>query len=241
MNDKPKVSFRPAQRLELRYTGNIMGDLEHLPKLGTIIKNERKAYPDMVLVDTGNFSGPNKPGPHQGKPHVEVMNHLQYDAAVPGRAETKNSADLRSMGRLAKFHFLASNWRGMGEGNYYERILKIKRGGLDIAILGLAWNEPPQDTEIIPPEQAIKEALADVNTDSTVIIVLSQLGYLADRALAMNSKYTMIILSGVTSEGFEEQTMVGSSLLVPVAPGPDSLGALGVDLSGQVEISKGEK
>ncbi len=241
MSDKPKVSFQSAQRLEIRYTGSIMGDLEHLPKLGTVIKNERKAFPNMLLLDTGNFSGPNKPGPHRGKPHIEVMNHLKYDAAVPGRAETKNSADLRSMGRLAQFPFLASNWRGIGEGNYYERILRLKRGELEIAVLGLAWPEPPQDTEIIPPEQAVKEALADVDADSTAIIVLSQLGYMADRALAANIHHAMIILSGVSSPGFEQQTMMGGSLLVPVAPGPDNLGALGIDLSGRVEIGKSGK
>ncbi|MDO5296591.1 MAG: hypothetical protein Q4F00_08170 [bacterium] len=241
MSDKPKVSFQPAQRLEIRYTGNIMGDLEHLPKLGTVIKNERKANPHMLLLDTGNFSGPNKPGPHKGKPHIEVMNHLKYDAAVPGRAETKNSADLRNMGRLANFPFLASNWRGIGEGNYYERRLLLKRGELSVAVLGLAWPEPPQDTEVIPPEQAIREALTDLDTDSTVIVVLSQLGYMADRALATNIHQTMIIMSGVSSPGFEQQTMMGSSLMVPVAPGPESLGALGIDLSGRVEIGKQNK
>ena len=236
MSDKPKVSYQAAQRLELRYTGNILGELDPLPRLGTIIKNERKAHPQMLLLDTGNFSGPNKPGPHQGKPHIEVMNALHYDAAVPGRAETKDSVALRQMGRNAKFPLVATNWKGMGEGNYFERVVKIKRGDLNIAILGLAWNEAPQDTEVIPAEQAVKEVLKDIDTDNTIVVVLSVLGYIADRSLAMNNRCTMIILSGVDSPGFEEQVMVGNSLLVPVVPNAENLGALDVDLSGRVEV-----
>lgn len=238
MSDKPKVSFQPATNLEIRYTGNILGDLDNLPRLATVIKNERQKSPNMVLIDTGNFSGPNKPGPHKGKPHIEVMNYLKYDATVPGRAETKNSADLRAMSRLAKFPFLASNWRGMGEGDYYQRSLQIKRDDISIAILGLAWNEAPQDTEIIPAEQAIKEALNDVDADNTAIIVISQLGYTVDRSLALQIKVPLVILSGIDCPGFEEQVMIGGSLLVPVAKGPQQLGALSVQLSGKVAIEK---
>ncbi len=238
MSDKPKATFQPAQRLEIRHTGNILGNLEDLPRLATVIKQERQANPHMLLVDTGNFSGPNKPGPHKGRPHVEVMNHLKYDAIVPGRAETKNSADLRSMSRAAHFPFLASNWRGMGEGNVFQRYAKIERGGIKIALLGMAWNEAPQDTEVIAPEQALKEALQDIDAEEYILVILSTLGYIADRALAMADKHTKIILSGVDCPGFEQSTMAGSSLLVPVAPGPKQLGALGIDLSSKVEVHK---
>lgn len=238
MSDQPKVSYQVPQHLEIRYTGNILGTLELLPRMGTVIKQERQAHPQMLLLDTGNFSGPNKPGPYQGKPHIEVMNALHYDAAVPGRAETKDSVALRQMGRSAKFPLVATNWKGMGEGNYFERVVKVKRGDLNVAILGLAWNEAPQDTEVIPAEQAVKEVLKDIDTDNTMVVVLSVLGYIADRALAMNNKCTMVILSGVNSPGFEEQMMVGNSLLIPVAPGAEFLGAVDLDLSGRVEVKK---
>ena len=238
MSSEAKVSYQPSITLTIRHTGNILGNLEDLPRLGTVIKNERQANPNMLLFDTGNFSGNNKPGPHKGLPHVEIMNLLKFDAVVPGRAETMHSAELRQMARKAQFPFLASNWRGMGEGDYFKRSIKIERGGLSVVVLGMAWPEAPQDTGPIPPEQALKEALSEYDVPNCAVVVLSQLGYTLDRALAVNDKTSKIILSGVSTPGFEQQTMIGSSLLVPVSPGASSLGAVDITLSGKVDINK---
>lgn len=236
MSNQDKIAYQPSVTLQIRHTGNILGNLQDLPRLGTVIRNERQAHPDMLLFDTGNFSGNNVPGPHKGLPHVEVMNLLKYDALVPGRAEVMDSAALRQMARKARFPFLASNWFGWGEGNYYQRFLKIERAGLSILVLGMAWPEAPQDTESMDPQTALKQALKNDKDANSVIVILSQLGYMADRALAMSDNRPKVILSGVPTPGFEQQAMVGSSLLVPVSKGAQTLGTVTLTLSGKLDI-----
>lgn len=240
MNDHLRIGWSEAARLEIRYTGNLHGDLEGLPYLATVVKTERQKHPDMLLVDTGDFCGEGKPGKHAGAPQVEVMNHLRYDAAVPGRAEAASSKAFRGMAEAAKFPFLASNWRGEGEGTLFQRRCIVRRAGVEVAVLGLAWPEPPDGTTLVPPDQALTEGLEGLDLDTTLVIVLSQLGFAADRNVAMRGGEVQVLLEGVPYPGFNQVTQLGETLVVPAAPGARSVGALGLDLSGALRIDREE-
>lgn len=241
MSDHLRVGWSDAARLEIRYTAHLEGDLEGLPYLATVVKTERAKHPGLVLVDTGDFSGEGKPGPHAGMPQVEVMNHLGYDAALPGRAEAAEAPVLRRLAEVAKFPFLASNWRGAGEGSTFQRRLVLRRAGVEVALLGLAWPDPPRGATLIPPDQAISEGLEGLDLDTTLVIVMSQLGFAADRNLATaHGAEVQVILEGVPYPGFNQVTQFGETLLVPAAPGARSVGALGLDLSGALRLERDE-
>lgn len=238
MSDKFRIGWKDSTRLEIRYTGNLQGDLQALPYLATVIKNQRAESPQMLLVDTGDFSGQSRPGPHAGAPQIEVMNHLRFAATVPGRAEAADGSALERMAALAEFPFLASNWRGSGEGSMFHRVHKVRCGEIDVALVGLAWPDPPRNTALIPPEEALEQALEDVDVDQTVVVVLSQMGFAADRNLAVRCPEAHVILEGVPYTGFDQVTQLGETLVVPAVNGPRQLGALGLDLSGALEIDR---
>ena len=236
MSEHARAGWKESTRLEIRYTGNLRGDLEGLPYLATVIKNQRASHPGMILVDTGDFSGESRPGPHGGAPQVEVMNHLEYDAAVPGRAEAADGTALERMASLARFPFLASNWTGPGEGSTWQRRLQVRRGGVEVALVGLAWPDPPRGATLVPPEEALDRALEDLDLDQVLVVVLSQLGFAADRNLATRFPEAQVLLEGIPYPGFDQATPMGECLVVPAAGGPRLLGALGLDLSGALDL-----
>ena len=214
---KAKVSWQPSSKLEIRYTSNIGGELEALPYLATVIKQQRAQCPDMLLFDTGSFSGPGCPGPNSGEPHVKVYNHLQYTAVVPGRAEAMDTKALKKMARMANFPFLATNWRGIGEGDYFTN---------------------RQVIETVPATQALDEALKGFDPADTVVIILSQLDGNQNLALAKHGNFTKVIIGGVTIAGLDQTMSVGNSLIAPASDGPKSLGSLTVNLGGNLKVNK---
>ncbi len=238
MSEHVHFGWRESTRLEIRYTGNLRGDLEGLPYLASVIKRQRQEHPDMLLVDTGDFSGQTRPGPHAGRPQVEVMNHLHFDATVPGRAEASEVSALGRMAELADFPFLAANWRGTGEGRTFHRVHRVRRADIDIALVGLAWPDPPQGLDLVAPEEALGLALDGLDLDQTVVVVVSQLGFAADRNLATHCPDVHVILEGVPYTGFDQATQIGETLVVPAVVGSRLLGALNLDLSGALDIQR---
>lgn len=228
MSESISVGWEGPTRLEIRYTGNLRGDLESLPRLATVIKRERAASPGLVLVDTGDFSaGTELCERFEGRPVAEVMNHLDYDAAVPGESEARWGRE--GMERLAVsggFPFLAANWPG------FTTHKVVTRGELEITLAGLG---APNLFEATDPVQAVRDVLAEVG-DEGVLIVLSQLGFEGDRRLAMEVEGIHAILQGVRYDGFTQVTRFGETLLVPASPGSATLGSLGLDLSGTLVI-----
>jgi len=238
MSEHVHFGWRESTRLEIRYTGNLRGDLEGLPYLATVIKRQRQEHPGLLLLDTGDFSGQTRPGRHAGRPQVEVMNHLKFDATVPGRAEASDASTLGRMARLADFPFLASNWRGAGEGQTFHRVHRLRRADVEIALVGMAWPDPPQGLDLVAPEQALEQALEGLDLDQTVVVVLSQLGFAADRNLATGCPEIHVLLEGVPYTGFDQATQIGETLVVPAVVGSRLLGSLNLDLSGALEIRR---
>ncbi len=111
-----------------------------------MIEQERKANPDLLLFDSGDFS--------QGSPfytlfkgdvEVELMNRMGYDAVTIGNHEFDFGLDnMARIFRAAKFPVVCSNYDFSG--TPLQGIVKpyviIKRGGLRIGVLGIC---PPMD------------------------------------------------------------------------------------------------
>lgn len=87
-----------------------------LAKLATLIKEERTKCPNLLLIDNGDmlqgspfaaFAAAHASGIH---PCIEVMNNLQYDAAVPGNHEFNYGFEtLKHAVETSRFPWLASN------------------------------------------------------------------------------------------------------------------------------------
>lgn len=244
---EPSIRWGETRRLELRYSGNLHGDLEALPRMATLVKREKAACPEILLLDTGNFSrGSPLCDSFQGRPAAEVLGHLGYHAV--GIGEDEVSWGLRGiieLTELLKCPMLAANWRfaereQLELSGRFASFLRCERAGMGVVVVGLAAPKAPPGVEVLGPAAALEAVLEEVGKDQAVI-VLSQLGYHEDRQLAGRFDSLQVILEGIAYEGFTEVSQVKHTLIVPASGGATSLGSLGLDLTGTLVIeSQGE-
>ncbi len=244
---EPAIRWGEVKRLEIRYTGNLHGDLEQLPRLATLVKRERAARPELLLLDTGNFSrGSELAERFQGRPVAEVLAHLGYHAAAIGEDEVSWGMEgILELARAMRCPFLAANWRfPEREEVELSRLLcgylRLQRTGMDVIVAGLGPPKAPPGVEVLPARQALQSVLDEVGPDQPLVL-LSQLGYHEDRQLAESFDALQVILEGVAYAGFTEVVQVAHTLVVPSTAGATSLGSLGLDLTGTLVIeSRGE-
>lgn len=239
---QPAIRWGEVKRLEIRYTGNLHGDVEQLPRLATLVKRERAAQPELLLLDTGNFSrGSELAERFAGKPVAEVMAHLGYHAAGLGEDEVAWGLEgILELARAMRCPFLAANWRfPEREKVELSRLicgyLRLQRAGMDVVVAGLAPQKAPPGVEVVSARQAVESVLAEVGSDQALVLI-SQLGYHEDRQLAESFDALQVILEGVAYSGFTEVLQVAHTLVVPATAGATSLGSLGLDLTGTLVI-----
>ena len=106
-----------------------------------LLERERKAEPDLLLFDSGDFS--------QGSPYytmfkgdveVGLMNRMHYDAATIGNHEFDFGLDnMARLFRMANFPIVCANYDF--KGTELEKLVKpyviLKRNGLKIGVFGL--------------------------------------------------------------------------------------------------------
>ena len=107
----------------------------------TMIKEERIKNPDLLLLDSGDFSqGSPYYTYYKGDVEVELMNKMKYDASTIGNHEF--DFGLENMARIfkkAKFPILCSNYDFTG--TVCEGLVKpyvvLKRNGVRVGVFGL--------------------------------------------------------------------------------------------------------
>ena len=107
-----------------------------------MIKEQRKLYPELLLIDSGDFSqGSGYYTLFKGDVEVGLMNQMGYDAATIGNHEF--DFGLENMARifsLANFPIVCSNYDFTG--TILERLVKpyvtLKREGVKIGLFALA-------------------------------------------------------------------------------------------------------
>ena len=244
---EPNIRWGETRRLEIRYSGNLHGDVEQLPRLATVVKREKEAFPDLLLVDTGNFSrGSHLNDSFQGRPSADVLGHLGYHAVGVGEDEVSwGLRGLIALTEVLKCPLLAANWRfpereQLELTGRFASFVRVERQGMSVVVAGLGPLKAPPGVEVVPAHEAVQSVLDEVGPDGAVILI-SQLGYGEDRQLAARFDGLQVILEGVVYEGFTEVSQVKQTLIVPATAGAGSLGSLGLDLTGTLVIeSQGE-
>lgn len=108
----------------------------------TMLKEERKANPDLLLFDSGDFSqGSPYYSMFKGDVEVGLMNMMRYDAATIGNHEFDFGLEnMARLFRMAKFPIVCANYDFTG--TCVEGLVKpytiIKRNGVKIGVFGLA-------------------------------------------------------------------------------------------------------
>lgn len=107
----------------------------------TLVNNERKTHPDLLLFDSGDFSqGSPYYSLYKGDVEIGLMNLMGYDAATIGNHEFDFGLDnMARIFRMAKFPIVCCNYDFTGtpvEGTVKPYIV-LKRNGVKIGVFGV--------------------------------------------------------------------------------------------------------
>lgn len=178
------------------------GKLGGMAHIATLVKRQRAEQPNKtILVDSGDtWHGTIVPLRLNGRPVLDVMNAIGYDAMTPGNVEfIYPQKTLASLIRNAKFPILAANFYDLEFDervkiqNLYPYIVK-KVGDLKVGIIGMTyqWN-----TKTVAPENVkgwsfglrTDEVKADIerlrNKEKVdLVVMLSHMGWPVDEKFA---------------------------------------------------------
>ena len=184
------------------------------------IEQERKADPNLLLVDAGDFSqGSPFFNFFRGRVDLDAMNRMGYDCGTLGNHEFDNGLDtLAAVLKNAQFPIVCANYDFTGTAleNRIKPFTIVNKGGLKIGIFGLGCDPKGiiSDKNFAPakylapyPElaQAMVDTLRAQNCD--VVICLSHMGTFgkapedfSDVGLAHSTRGIDVIIGGHTHE-----------------------------------------
>ena len=176
-----------------------------------IIQQARKADPNLIVVDAGDFSqGTPYFNFYRGRIEVDALNRMGYDAITLGNHEFDNGVDTLAMVlKNAQFAVVSANYDVAN--TPLEGIVKpytvLTRAGVRVGILGVGVNPAGLVAEknfapvrylepIASAQQAATELKLKHHCD--VVICLSHLGTNTDETLAKQTRYIDVIVGGHT-------------------------------------------
>ncbi|MGN1262612.1 MAG: bifunctional metallophosphatase/5'-nucleotidase [Prevotella sp.] len=186
-----------------------------------MVNEERKADPDLLLFDSGDFSqGSPYYSLYKGEVEVKLMNMMKYDAATIGNHEFDFGLDnMARIFRMADFPIVCANYDFTGtpvEGLVKPYVV-LKRKGLRIGVFGVS----PQldglvskgcygDTRYADPMEAARKVIDILKNKEhcDVVICLSHLGWdlkpeTDDETLIKSTTDIDLVLGGHTHSYFE--------------------------------------
>lgn len=194
-----------------------------------MIKEERAKNPDLLLIDSGDFSqGSPFYTMFKGDVEVGLMNLMGYDAATIGNHEF--DFGLENMARIfkmAKFPVVCANYDFTGtcvEGLVKPYVI-IKRNGLKIGLFGLSPQleglvdlSKCKGVTYLDPIEVGNRVAAELKHDKKcdVVICVSHLGWLrpdemGDQKLLASSKDIDLVLGGHSHSYFKELRYVNNA------------------------------
>lgn len=194
-----------------------------------MIKEERAKNPDLLLIDSGDFSqGSPFYTMFKGDVEVGLMNLMGYDAATIGNHEF--DFGLENMARIfkmAKFPVVCANYDFTGtcvEGLVKPYVI-IKRNGLKIGLFGLSPQleglvdlSKCKGVTYLDPVEVGNRVAAELKHDKKcdVVICVSHLGWLrpdemGDQKLLASSKDIDLVLGGHSHSYFKALRYVNNA------------------------------
>ena len=186
-----------------------------------MLKKERKANPDLLLFDSGDFSqGSPYYSLFKGDVEVGLMNEMKYDAATIGNHEFDFGIDnMVRIFRMAKFPIVCSNYDFTGTelASIVKPYVVLKRKGLKIGVFGLgpelaglvteANYGPIKYLDPITKAKEMTEILKE-KEKCDVIICISHLGWkidgIDDSEVAPATRDIDLILGGHSHTYFKQ-------------------------------------
>lgn len=193
-----------------------------------IIERERAGNPEgTLLVSAGDmFQGTPISNLFRGKPMIEVMNSLRFDAMAIGNHEFDWGPDaLQEMIAGARFPFLSANItdRNFSYIQGTRPYVLLTRKDLTIGIIGLTTPETRYTTKpshvgdlifVDPAEVAGRMIEAVKQQGAQLVVVLSHLGLDGDMELAAKAPGIDVIVGGHSHTAVTQPVKVGKTVIV---------------------------
>ena len=229
--------YRPLGRLELQ------GGAAYL---AAQVKRLRAARPSLLLAAGDMIQGDNWANLFQGASVIELMNAMGFDAMVVGNHEFDFGREvLQERVRQAAFPVLGANVQGLPDLKPY---VVRKVGAVRVAILGVVTPDTAQATHpknvaglsFTPPATVVREYLPRLRQEADLVVVLSHLGYAADRQLAQEVPGIDIIVGGHSHTRLDRPVRVNGTWIVQAFEHGRFLGVLDVTVErGRMKASEG--
>ena len=219
----------PQDHLTILHTNDTHSQVEPKPnnqggyarRMG-LIKEERKADRNLLLVDAGDFcQGTPYFNYYHGRVELDAMNRMGYDAGTLGNHEFDNGLDtLAAVLQTAKFPIVCANYDFTG--TVMEGVVKpytiVQKGQLKIGIFGLGCDpkgiiadknfEPAVYLDPYPVAQAMADTLRAQGCD--IVVCLSHMGTygkaeedVCDVQLAKHTRGIDVIIGGHTHKLYD--------------------------------------
>lgn len=219
-------------RLEPQSAPGSKGMVGGAEALATRIDQLRKGKKTLLLAGGDMISGPLGVKIVQGKAVIDVMNAMRFDAMVVGNHDFDFGINvLKQRIQDARFPILGANVAGFPE---IKPHAVIRADGLKIALIGvttpdIAYSSRARNIAGLafePPEEAVEKYVGDLQGQADLFIVLSHLGYAADRELAQNVDGIHVIVGGHSHTRIERPVTVNQTIIVQAAQNGEALGVL---------------
>ncbi len=200
------------------------------------VKRLRAAKPSLFLAAGDMIQGDNWANLFEGASVVELLNALQVDAMVLGNHEFDFGQEvLKKRLKEAKFPVLAANLQGLS--GIQPAVVK-QVGGIKVAILGVITPDTAVTTHprnvtgltFTSPEAAVREHLPRLRREADLVVVLSHLGFAADRKLAKQVPGIDVIVGGHSHTRLKEPVKVNGTYIVQAFEHGKVLGVLDLSL-----------
>lgn len=207
-----------------------------LARRATLIKEIRKQYPNVLLLDAGDFiQGTPYFNMFGGELEVKAMNQLGYDVVTLGNHEFDNGVEfLSKMLQNAKFDIVSANYdvsntvlKNQIKPYVIKNINGIKVGiiGLNVRPNGLISDKNFEGIRFLNPIDEVNRYAKILKEDEKVdlVIALSHLGYqsdsqFSDKKVAAESRNVDIIIGGHSHtylpEPVEVKNMDGQPVMI---------------------------
>jgi len=254
------VSFAHGEPVELRilHVNDFHGFVEPYKPLGSEellggiaylagrAKELRKEKPSLLLSAGDMIQGDNWANLFQAESVIELMNVMRFDAMVLGNHEFDFGQEiLKKRVSEARFPVLGANVEGLP---YVKPYIIKELGGIRLAIIGVVTEDAPASTHprnvaglrFVSAIETVRKYVEELRDKVEVIIVLSHIGYPADRVLAERVKGIDVIVGGHSHTKITKPATIGNTLIAQAWEHGKALGVLDLSVKdGKVIRSEG--
>jgi 2',3'-cyclic-nucleotide 2'-phosphodiesterase (5'-nucleotidase family) len=210
-------------------SGELLGGI---PYLAARANELRKEKPSLFLSAGDMIQGNNWANLFQGESVMEWMNEMRFDAMTLGNHEFDFGQEvLKKRISESRFPILGANVEGLGLIKPY--VLK-ELHGIKVAIIGIVTEDVPLSThprnvaglKFVSPIETVAKYMKALKNRADIVVILSHIGFPADRILAEKVKGIDVIMGGHSHTKLAKPEKVGDTIILQAWEHGKALGVL---------------